>query len=68
MNTLNIEDFEKERLLSIECGCGSKNTWSTTYFGAGLSCPNVKCKDCGKEWVESPDTKLNFNQLNKTNE
>jgi len=36
--------------------CEEENVYFTEYLG--YTSPNVKCRSCGKQWVESPEAKL----------
>jgi len=38
--------------------CGEENVYFTRYIGHAW--PNVECRSCGEQWVESPETKLHI--------
>jgi len=38
--------------------CGSKKTYTTCYINLGA--PNIKCKNCRKEYYVSPEHKLDI--------
>ena len=56
---LKLED--KPYNLNEECPeCGSMNTDNPMYVNLGA--PNAHCRDCGHEWVISPELRLELTE------